>query len=332
MATRRLDSSPRILPLYARAVAPLLPGASRLPWVAGAAREVPDLRLTLSRVPIDPERVARYERVCAFTARGHVPATYVHVLAFPLHLALMADGSFPFPAIGLVHVTNQIIQHRPIGHAERLDLEVRATPLQPHRRGRTFSIVSTAHVDGELVWEETSTMLRRGAHGHASAGDGEPAGSDAPVSSEAHADDEGTPSHSSPPQQASSEWRLPGDLGRRYAAVSGDRNPIHLHALTARALGFPRAIAHGMWTKARCLAALQDAHADLRQGAFAIEVGFRRAILLPATVRFDSVAEADDVSFGVREAASEGIHLAGRLRPLHGGSPANTSRQQEEAQ
>jgi acyl dehydratase len=313
MATRRLDSSPRILPLYARAVAPLLPGASRLPWVAGAASEVPDLRLTLSRVRIDPERVARYQDVCGFTAHGQVPATYVHVLAFPLHLALMADGSFPFPAIGLVHVANQIIQHRPIGHAERLDLEVRATPLQPHRRGRTFSIASTAHVDGELVWEETSTMLHRGA------------GSSGPESRE---DEPSAPEAS----DAAEQWRLAGDLGRRYAAVSGDRNPIHLHALTARALGFPRAIAHGMWTKARCLAALQDAHADLRQGAFAIEVSFRRAILLPATVRFDSLAEAGDVSFGVREASSEGIHLAGRLRPLHGTSPANTSRQQEEAQ
>jgi acyl dehydratase len=314
MATRRLDSSPRILPLYARAVAPLMPGASRLPWVAGAACEVPDLRLTLSRVPIDPERVARYERVCAFTARGQVPATYVHVLAFPLHLALMADGSFPFPAIGLVHVANQITQHRPIGHAERLDLEVRATPLAPHRRGRTFSIASTAHVDGELVWEETSTMLRRGGASSSEAGSRE----DEPSAPEVADDGE--------------QWRLAGDLGRRYAAVSGDRNPIHLHALTARALGFPRAIAHGMWTKARCLAALQDAHADLLQGTFAIEVSFRRAILLPATVRFDSVAEANDVSFGVREAASEDIHLVGRLRPLHGASPANTSRQQEEAQ
>jgi len=276
--------------------------------------------------------VARYERVCGFTARGHVPATYVHVLAFPLHLALMADGSFPFPAIGLVHVANQIVQHRPIGHAERLDLEVRATPLQPHRRGRTFSIASTAHVDGELVWEETSTMLRRGAHGHAPAGDGEPAGSDAPLSSEAYADGEGTPSHSSPPQQASSEWRLPGDLGRRYAAVSGDRNPIHLHALTARALGFPRAIAHGMWTKARCLAALQDAHADVCQGAFAIEVSFRRPILLPATVLFDSVADGDGARFSVRDEASQDIHLAGHLQPLDGASPAHTPRQQEEAQ
>jgi acyl dehydratase len=132
--------------------------------------------------------------------------------------------------------------------------------------------------------------------------------------------------------QGDEQWRLAGDLGRRYAAVSGDRNPIHLHPLTARPLGFPRAIAHGMWTKARCLAALQDAHADLRQGAFAIEVSFRRAILLPATVRFDSVAERDGVAFGVRDAGMDGVHLAGVMRPLQDdASLEDTAREREEA-
>ena len=78
----------------------------------------------------------------------------------------------------------------------------------------------------------------------------------------------------------SAEWRLGGDLGRRYAAVSGDRNPIHLHALTAKPFGFPRAIAHGMWTKARCLAALEGRLPD----AFSVDVRFRKPILLPGRV------------------------------------------------
>ena len=36
------------------------------------------------------------------------------------------------------------------------------------------------------------------------------------------------------PPPVDAQWRLPGDLGRRYAAVSGDRNPIHMHALPPR--------------------------------------------------------------------------------------------------
>ena len=91
-----------------------------------------------------------------------LPATYPHILAFPLHLALMTDGSFPFPAIGLVHIDNRITQHRPIRLGEPLSLRVWATPLEPHPRGRQFSLRTEARVGDELVWEEVSTNLRRG--------------------------------------------------------------------------------------------------------------------------------------------------------------------------
>jgi len=292
MRTRELDSTPSILPLYARVVAPLLPGASRLPWVGGGGGEIPDLELVLGQVPVDPERVAQYAQVCGFSPRAQVPASYPHVLAFPLHLALMADGHFPFAGVGLVHVANRIVQQRPIELETQLELRVRATPLEDHPRGRAFSFLSEARVGDELVWEERSTMLHRGRRTDA-----------APVRDEQWA----TPSPS-----PSSEWRLPGDLGRRYAAVSGDRNPIHLHALTARPLGFPRAIAHGMWTKARCLAALEQ---DL-PSAFSVDVRFRRPILLPAMVGFGSVAEDDAIRFSVHDASTDASHLDGRVQPI----------------
>ena len=90
--------------------------------------------------------------------------------------------------------------------------------------------------DGENVWEETSTYLRRGK------------GDESASSGSVFPDAEPT----------GIVWKLPGDLGRRYAAVSGDHNPIHLYPITAKALGFPRQIAHGMWTMARCVAALEN--------------------------------------------------------------------------
>ncbi len=103
-----------------------------------------------------------------------------------------------------------------------------------------------------------------------------------------------------------------GDLGRRYAGVSGDRNPIHMHALTAKPLGFPRAIAHGMWTKARCLAALESRLPD----AFAVDVRFRKPILLPGRVEFASSAQGDQIDFAVRDAKRGTPHLDGRIEPL----------------
>ena len=240
----------------------------------------------------------------------------------------MADGSFPFPAIGLVHVANRIIQHRPIGHAERLDLEVRATPLQPHRRGRTFSIVSTAHVDGELVWEETSTMLRRGAQDSARA--------TASAGSEPRRDESTqttrTPSHSGPPQRQAavapagrprpplcggvgrSQPDPPARADREGAGLPARDRARHVDegALPGRPAGRPRGPAPGRLRHRRELPPGDPAagHSALRQR----RRGRRRAALACA------------------KRPLQGIHLAGRLRPLHGGSPANTSRQQEEAQ
>jgi acyl dehydratase len=268
-----------MLGTYAKAAAALVPGAGRLPWVAGGGGEIPDRTLTRSGVEIDRDHLAAYARVCGFRVRDALPATYPHMLAFPLHMELMTDGSFPFPAVGLVHLENRIEFRRPLDAGETLDIEVRATGVEPHPKGRTFSITTTVN-DG--AWTETSTMLRRGK------GSGE-----------------SSSRNGAAPPEASVEWKLPGDLGRRYASVSGDNNPIHLHPLTARLFGFPRPIAHGMWTKARCLAALEQRLPD----AYSVEVAFKRPILLPTRVGFG----AGDKRFVVR--SGEEIHLEGTLKP-----------------
>lgn len=294
MGTRTLDGPPSILALYARAAAPIIPGASRLPFIPGGGGEIPDLDLTLAGVRAEPEAVAAYVRVCGFSLRDHLPPTYPHVLAFGLQMAVMADGSFPFGAVGLVHIENRIVQHRQIGVGEEMAIRVRPTKLKPHPKGQSFSLLSEVAVGDRKVWESTSTMLRRGG----GAGTTEPG----PEPSEEEAEE----------IAASAEWRLGGDLGRRYAAVSGDRNPIHMHSLSAKPLGFPGAIAHGMWTKARCLAALESRLPD----AFSVEVRFRRPIVLPARVEFGSSEEGREVGFAVRDSKRHTPHLDGRLGPV----------------
>jgi acyl dehydratase len=308
MASRTLTNSPGILPLYARAAAPLIPGVSRLPFLPGGGGEIPELELTLEGVRAEADEVAAYNRVCGFPLRDHLPPTYPHVLAFPLHMAIMADGSFPFGAVGLVHIENEIVQQRPVGLDEEMTLRVHATQLQPHPRGKTFSLLTRAQVDDQTVWESTSTMLRRGG---GSEPDAKATGGKAKTKPAGEADFE-----------ASGEWRLAGDLGRRYAAVSGDRNPIHMHALTAKPLGFPGAIAHGMWTKARCLAALDTRVPD----AFTVEVRFRKPILLPGRVQFASSGDDAEIDFAVRDAKRQTPHLDGRVNPLEPKSKAKTGR------
>jgi len=297
---RKLDALPSLLPLYGRAALAAVPGAGlagRLPLIPGGrADDLPAEGLGVDGVATDPAALAAYCRVCELTLRNDLPATWPHVLSFPLQMELMASGSFPFPLLGLVHLDNTITLHRPIGVGERLDLEVRAADLRPHPKGRAFSLIATALVDGEPVWEETGTILHRGGGDpEAERGDGPaPLGDDVP---------------------AGAQWRLPGDLGRRYAAVSGDRNPIHLHPLTARALGFPGPIAHGMWSNARCLGQLEGRLPD----SFTATVSFRKPVPLPGRVRFAAERRGDGTTgFALRGTAAVDppLHLLGELRPL----------------
>jgi acyl dehydratase len=281
--------------MFARAAAALVPGASALPFVAGGGTTLPKLALTMDDVAIDLDRLAAYSRVCGFDLRAELPATYPHMLAFPLHLALMTDGKFPFGAVGLVHISNMIRQHRPILTSERLSLRVWAQDLRDHPKGLQFSVISQARAGDELVWEEVSTNVRRG---------GDP---DAP---------NGGRSKEEAPQldiPATARWNLPADLGRRYAAVSGDANPIHMHSLSAKAFGFKSAIAHGMWTKARCLAALGSS----LPVSFEVSVEFKRPIFLPAKVSFGEAPDGAGAAtrFAVRDATRGALHLDGAVSP-----------------
>lgn len=255
--------------------------------------ELPDLALSREDVAIEAKHVAAYADLCGFPPKDTLPLPYPHLLAFGLHLEIMTAGSFPFPAIGTVHLENSITRHRPIGLTEDLQVTARPDHLRPHPKGQVFDLLTTVHSRGELVWEETSTFLRRGR------------GSvDAP----------GGPTFPEAPPRGV-VWKLPADLGRRYAGVSGDRNPIHLYPLTAKAFGFPRQIAHGMWSMARCVGALENRLADHVR----VDVAFKRPILLPGSVAFGSRSLDDGWAFSLSSPTSGAPHLAGRSTDLSAG-------------
>lgn len=252
---------------------------------------LPPGRLTRPAAPAAPGPLAAYGRICGFAETGPLPLTYPHLLAFPLTMRLMTGHAFPLPVVGLVHTWIEITPHRAARPTEPLGLTVYADGLTPHRRGTEVTMATEARVGGELVWESRSGYLsrhRRTAADRAATGPRNPPA--APAA-------EGLP--------AVAEWRLPGDLGRRYGAVSGDRNPIHLHPLTARPFGFPRAIAHGMWTVARCLAEAGDP-----AGIRSVRAEFKAPVLLPATVTY--AADAPGNAFELRGTDGR-VHLAGSV-------------------
>ena len=260
------------------------------PLIPGGGDELPE-RTVEREVEIVPDRVAAYSRVCGFELRSTLPPTYPHILGFPLEMELMTARDFPFALLGMVHIANRIDQRRAVPLDARPRVRVWAENLRPHRRGRQLDLVTEASLDGEVAWLEHSTYLRRGKGGDESA-------REAPLVD----DPEGLP--------ASAVWKLDGDIGRRYADVSGDRNPIHMHPLSARVFGFPGAIAHGMWMKARCLAAFDGRIPDAHTSA----VEFRQPLRIPGRAELRSESDgAGGWRFALAEPGGEKTHLVGRI-------------------
>jgi len=249
-------------------------------------------QLRLADQPIDAERLGRYQRLCGFRVSDVLPPTYLHLLTFPLGLELMTRPGFPFPVLGLIHVENEISQHRPVRAHERVTVRTWAANLRPRVSGRVIDLVSEALVGDEPVWHETSSYLHR-----------EQTGGSRP-------DDivETQPKPAAePPSGPVIRWQAAADIGRRYAAVSGDRNPIHLSGLTAKAFGFRGAIAHGMWLKARTLAAFEGRlPEDLR-----LHVAFKTPLFLPSTVELQATSTERGWQFQVRGVRSGKPHLSG---------------------
>jgi acyl dehydratase len=288
MAVREFTALPGTATLYSRAVLGSLAGKN--------GKALPDLELVMRDVKIDRDNLAAYNRVCGFSQRDTLPLTYGFVLGFPLHMSLMTDPSFPFAAMGMVHIQNRITQHRPVSASEILTIIVKPANLRPHDKGVQFDILTSLVSNNEVVWECASTMLRRQA-----------------VSGDAKHSSEPRKEKSATASVANVQWVIPGDIGRRYGAVSGDRNPIHLYGFTAKLFGFPRAIAHGMWTKARCLAAMEGRIPD----ACTIDVQFKLPVLLPAKVAFHSIPQADgSFAFGLNDLRSSKPHLAGTIQSI----------------
>ncbi|WP_039933419.1 MaoC family dehydratase [Streptomyces viridochromogenes] len=289
-----LTQPPSLAPLLAR-------GALLSPFKRPSPEaEFPRTRLVLPGLRVDLARLAAYERVCGFpTGEDALPLTYPHVLGFPLAMRLMSGRDFPLPLLGLVHTSITVTRHRGMPATGAYELAVWVEGLAAHRRGTEATVVTEVREGGDLVWESTSTYLTRHRTHHParspeSAGPAEPAGPADPGGEEGRQ-----------PWSAVAEWRIGEDVGRRYAAASGDRNPIHLHPLTARLFGFPRAIAHGMWTVARCLAA--HGAPDSCQ----VRAEFRAPVPLPATVTYG----AEDGRFELR-GRDDRLHVAGEVRRI----------------
>ncbi|WP_058235354.1 MaoC family dehydratase [Devriesea agamarum] len=261
-------------------------------------RQLPQVRYRVRKVRIDPARAAAFDHLVGGVATDVVHPGILHVLAFPVSLALMASPTFPVPLLGLIHMRNSVLQHRPLRFGETVDVECGVQNLTPHPKGATFEAVTTLHSGRDIIATDVSTYLSRGAAARQITS-GLTTAALTPGRRAARS------AASFTPPEATARWRLGPETGRRYAEVSGDVNPIHLSAPTARLFGFDRAIAHGMYTASRALtAARPDMSKPLRW-----DVDFEAPVKLPATV---------DLAFRDRPGVTDYVGW----RPVCGNSPA----------
>lgn len=263
----------------------------------GVPTSLPEVIAQFSAIRAEAKKVAEYSRVCGFKdSKDVLPITYPHILAFPLHMELMLHPEFPLALMGLVHIRNKITQHRAIGLKEKLDIYCSFSALTPTEQGLEFNIHTEVRVDDQIVWESDSTNLARklGA---------------LPRTAKAKEEQERF--------CASETWKLATDLGRRYAKVSGDSNPIHLFALTAKLFGFKQHIAHGMWSKARAAATLYPL---LGSDKCEIGVEFKQPVFLPASANLYwnplNEQSPNGSSFELWNSQNDRVHVKGYIRSL----------------
>ncbi len=228
---------------------------------------MPRIERSIDAVQLDATWLNAYRRCVgleATTASG-LPPLALQIAVAPLHLSILADAQFPFKALGLVHVSQQVSQMAAIAPDQRLTLRAYTTQAQWARRGMTFGLVTEALADGQLVWRGETTALASGP---------------SPLQATTSANSAEAADQSSHPWQQILALDAPEPLGRRYAAIAGDLNPIHQHALLARPFGFRQAIIHGTWTLARALAAAQLPQTS----PYTLNAQFRKPVSLPSSI------------------------------------------------
>jgi len=282
-----INQTPSTLNLYRRALF--------AKGLKGSTPKLPTTSITLANIKADEKKVNQYRNVCGFNQDNNLlPITFPHILAFPLHLELMLLKEFPFAVMGMVHIRNEITQYRAINLLETMDVSCRFSDIRKTDKGFDVDIKTEIHITGELVWESISTNLVR----------------------------KKTDIKPAPKAQEQSQlvdlpykefWNLSSDLGRRYALISGDSNPIHLFSLSAKLFGFKGHIAHGMWTKARVAAALCE---KLDTDACKIIVDFKLPIFLPTSIQLNYDQQGSSINFDIRDEAGIKPHMKGQVFAL----------------
>ena len=283
--TIALDAPPNNSNLYLQAA------LGAVPLVAARKTAIPDREVRLDGYRVEPEHLAAYCKATGLRFGDTLPLTYPFVITFPLVMKLLVQRDFPFAAVGAVHAENLIDRAREISMSEPLDITVHIEHLREHPKGLLVDAISELRVGRELVWRQVSTFLHQQKTSLSGGPKPEPKPEEVP-----------------PPPLRTLKVDQPAIT--RYANASGDHNPIHTSTLGAKAFGFPRSIAHGMWSAAAVLTMLEGRI----PAEVSYSVKFGKPVLLPSTVNAYADRGATGWDLALRHPKKGYPHLTATVR------------------
>ena len=288
---RAFGSLPSMVPAYARVL------LSKKPYTAPEGVAIAPVELEVRKIVLSATHLQKYLQICGVPPTKVLPPAYLHVVAMPVHMQLFIARNFPVKVLGLIHLRNTIRVLKNIGVDAPLRLRVYFDTMRLTDFGQEYDFLTQYERDGEVVWEEVSTMFARG-----NAPPKE--GAKRPSIERSMHPDSGVYSES---------VDIAPDTGWRYANISGDFNPIHLTARTAKMFGFKQSVAHGMFSLGRCLG---SAAPHLPEGKIQVDTQFKLPVYVPsqAIVRHWAVDRGLDISMCTTR--GDRLHLAMQVRKL----------------
>ena len=228
------------------------------------------LTKTYGNYHIDTKNLKRYNAF--FSIKSEFPVTYLFLISMRSQLAVMNDKTFPISVMGLVHLGNTFDMKSKIDISKALNMETTVT-IPAKEEGSLFPTVKTNfYQDNKLVAEGEGFFIAKRKR-----------------KTEKKAEE--TPEPEAPKRTAfyAEELVYPKNMGWKYAAVSGDYNPIHLSSFLAKNFGFKSSIAHGWNSASRVFACVEK---QTGKELKSIKVNFKTPIALPDKVKLELYKEA----------------------------------------
>ena len=254
---------------------------------------LPNIKASWNGAKADLDNFNKYLKCCSLEDREALNILYPHVIASRMHMNMLTRREFPIKLLGMLHLRNHIIQHQKISLSETFDVETEVTSHRIGKKGLEFDVTTILTQENERLWEQISTYFVRGKFG-----------TEDPVSSLAKI------STLTDGEQIK-KWRIAKNLGKQYAKIVDDYNPIHMSALAAKLFGLKRDIAHGFCILATSLDSLPSLSSE---ESVRFDVFFKGPVFLGSQINLRNKTSTDSNRFDLYCDDNDRPSICGNIR------------------